>query len=157
MRPDMRHDIRMMRGRRRILLDTGPLVAFLNARDHFHSWARLRLAEVDPPALTCEAVIAEACHLLRGTDGGPEAVLGLLDRGVLMIPFRLEEEVEPLRRLLARYRDLPVSLADACLVRLAELESNPLVLTLDSDFGVYRIHGRQPIPALLPDRDWGVS
>jgi len=146
----------MMRGRRRVLLDTGPLVAFLNARDHFHSWARLRLAEVDPPALTCEAVIAEACHLLRGTDGGPEAVLGLLDRGVLTIPFRLEDEVEPLRRLLARYRDLPVSLADACLVRLAELEQNPLVLTLDSDFTVYRFRGREPIPALLPDR-WEVS
>ena len=76
---------------------------------------------------------------------------------MIAIPFRLEDEVEPLRRLLARYRDLSVSLADACLVRLAELEPNPLVLTLDSDFAVYRIHGRKPVPALLPDRGWGVS
>ncbi len=153
----MRAPLRSMRGRQSVLVDTGPLVAYLNARDHFHTWARLRLGEVAPPALTCEAVIAEACHLLRGTDGGPEAVLGLLDTGALVIPFRLEEEVEPLRRLLARYRDLPVSLADACLVRLAELEIHPVVLTLDSDFSVYRIHGRQPIPAILPDQSWGVS
>jgi predicted nucleic acid-binding protein len=143
--------------RRRVLLDTGPLVAFLNARDHFHEWAKVRLAEVQPPAITCEAVIAEACHLLRGTNGGSEAVLGLLDRGLIAVPFRLEDEVEPLRRLLARYRDLPISLADACLVRLAELERSPLVLTLDSDFSIYRIHGRQAIPALLPERGWGLN
>jgi predicted nucleic acid-binding protein len=143
--------------RRRVLLDTGPLVAFLNARDRFHEWAKSRLAQVDPPALTCEAVLAEACHLLRATHGGPEAVLGLLDRDLIAVPFRLEDEVEPLRRLLARYRDLPVSLADACLVRLAELERNPLVLTLDSDFSVYRIHGRQAIPAWMPERDWELN
>lgn len=143
--------------RRRVLLDTGPLVAFLNARDHFHEWAKIRFAEVDPPVLTCEAVIAEACHLLRATDGGAEAVLGLLDRGLITVPFRLEDQVEPLRRLLARYRDLPVSLADACLVRLAELERNPVVLTLDSDFSVYRIHGRQAITAVMPDRGWGLN
>jgi len=138
--------------RRRVLLDTGPLVAFLNGRDHYHEWAKRRLAEVEPPALTCEAVIAEACHLLRATSGGAEAVLGLVDRGLMIVPYRIEDEVEPLRRLLARYRDLPISLADACLVRLAELERNPLVLTLDSDFTIYRIHGREAIPALLPER-----
>jgi len=143
--------------RRRVLLDTGPIVAFLNARDHYHEWAKRRLAEVEPPALTCEAVLAEACHLLRATSGGPEAVLGLLDRGLVTVPFRLEEEVEPLRRLLARYRDLPASLADACLVRLAELERNPLVLTLDSHFTVYRIRGREAIPALLPERGWELN
>lgn len=146
-----------MKRLRRVLLDTGPLVAFLNARDHFHDWAKIRFAEIAPPVLTCEAVLAEACHLLRATDGGPEAVLGLLDRGLVTVPFRLENEVEPLRRLLARYRDLPVSLADACLVRLAELERNPVVLTLDSDFAVYRIHGRQAITAVMPDRGWGLN
>lgn len=143
--------------RRRVLLDTGPLVAFLNARDHFHDWAKRRLAEIAPPILTCEAVIAEACHLLRSTNGGAEAVLGLLDSGLVVVPFRLEDEVEPLRRLLARYRDLPVSLADACLVRLAELERDPLVLTLDSDFRVYRIHGRQAIPFWMPERGWELN
>jgi predicted nucleic acid-binding protein len=143
--------------RRRVLLDTGPLVAFLNARDHFHEWAKRRLAEIEPPALTCEAVIAEASHLLRSTNGGAEAVLGLLDSGLVVVPFRLDDEVEPLRRLLARYRDLPVSLADACLVRLAELERNPLVLTLDADFRVYRIHGRQAIPFWMPERGWELN
>ena len=143
--------------RRRVLLDTGPLVALLNGRDHFHEWTKRRLAEITPPMLTCEAVIAEACYLLRSVDGGAEAVVGLLDRGLVTVPLRLEDEVEPLRRLLARYRDLPISLADACLVRLAELERNPLVLTLDSDFTIYRIRGREAIPALLPERGWELN
>jgi len=136
--------------RRRLILDTGPLVAFLNRRDRYHEWAKRRLAEAEPPVLSCEAVLTEACHLLRATSGGPDAVFALLDSGLVIVPFRLEGEIEPLRRLLARYRDLPISLADACLVRLAELEADPVVLTLDSHFSVYRIHGRQAIRALSP-------
>lgn len=136
--------------RRRVVLDTGPLVAFLNRRDRYHAWARDRLAEAGTPVLTCEPVLAEAAHLVRGTPEGPRAIAALLTAGLLAVPFRLADEVERVQGLLGRYADVPMSLADACLVRMAELESGSTVLTLDVDFRVYRMHGRQVIPLIAP-------
>jgi uncharacterized protein len=137
---------------RTVLLDTGPLVALLDRRDRYHEWAKTRLAEVRPPLHTCEAVLTEACFLLRRLPGGPQAVLDLVHRGLLTVHFSVQDEAASIQKLLMRYADLPIDLADACLVRLAELTRGSVVLTLDSDFTVYRIRGRSPIPVLMPDR-----
>jgi predicted nucleic acid-binding protein len=99
---------------------------------------------------TCEAVLSEACFLLRRSTGGAEAVLHLLERGLISVAFHLADEAAAVRRLLGRFRAVPMSLADACLVRLAELHAEPAVLTLDADFRIYRRHGRQVIPTLMP-------
>lgn len=133
-----------------VLVDTGPLVAFLNARDRYHEWTKEVLAGVDAPLLTCEAVLSEACFLLRHASGGGEAVLKMVDRGLVRLPFRLEEEGAAVCRLLARYADVPMSLADACLVRMSEQVSSSVLLTLDRDFKVYRKHGRNVIRTLMP-------
>lgn len=134
----------------RTLLDTGPLVAFLNRRDRYHAWALAQLAELPAPLLTCEAVLSEACFLLRHLPGGGRAVIELVTRGVLKIGFRLEEDAASVGRLLGRYASVPMSLADACLVRLVEKDSGSRLLTLDRDFRVYRAHGRQVIPLTIP-------
>ncbi len=136
--------------RQKVLLDTGPLVALLNRRDRRHDWARARFADLEPPLLTCEAVLVEACHLLREHPGGARAVLDFLHRGAIEARFSLQAEVARVEALLARFADLPMSLADACLVRMAEIYPGSAVLTLDSDFRVYRMHGRRVIPTLLP-------
>jgi len=133
-----------------VILDTGPLVALINGRDKYHKWARLQWAQINPPLLTCEAVLSEACFLLRGLDGGETAVLELLQRRILHIPFRLVEHVKQIAWLLKKYSNVPMSLTDACLVRMAELYSEGLVLTLDADFGIYRRNKRQVIPFLSP-------
>jgi predicted nucleic acid-binding protein len=133
------------------LVDTGPIVAFLNRRDRHHGWAVETFATVRPPLLTCEAVLSEAAYLLRRLDGGPEKTIELLVRGVVATPFRLEAEAPVVKRLLARYGDVPMDLADACLVRLTELHGDCVLLTIDSEFrNVYRRHGRQAIPTLMP-------
>ena len=103
-----------------VLLDTGPLVAFLNRRDQHHEWALAQWACAKPPFLTCEAVLAEACFLLRRSSGGSQALMQLLVRGVVSTPFRLEEELPAVSKLLFRYASVPMSLADACIVRMAE-------------------------------------
>lgn len=133
-----------------LLLDTGPLVALLNRRDRFHDWARGEVSVVTPPLLTCESVLSEACFLLRQTPGGRTAVLELLRRGLIAIAFELEREAAAVEKLLARYSSVPMALADACLVRMAELTAGSVLLTLDSDFGIYRMHGRQVIPVRIP-------
>ena len=123
---------------RQVLLDTGPLVAFINTRDNFHEWAVAAWASSNVPLLTCEAVITEACFLLRNVYGGEEAAMNLLETEILHIPFHLSDEVANIRQALNRYRSVPMSLADACLVRMAEMYSDCPVLTLDSEFAIYR-------------------
>ena len=133
-----------------LLLDTGPLVALLNRLDSFHAWAVAEFENCQPPLVTCEAVLSEACYLMRGLAGGREAVLELVRRGMIAAPFRLEEEAEAVAALVARYSNVPMALADACLVRLAEQYSSSTVFTLDSDFTIYRKHGRRVIPCRRP-------
>lgn len=135
---------------RRVVVDTGPLVALLNRGDRCHAWARDTFAEIAPPLLTCEAVLAEAWHLLRRFSRGRDAILDLLARNVIVIAFDLGAEVLSVRKLAAKYASVPMSLADGCLVRMSELYADAAVITLDSDFSVYRKHGRQVIPLLCP-------
>jgi predicted nucleic acid-binding protein len=132
------------------LVDAGPLVAFLNRGDAHHAWARSQLARLHPPLVTCEAVLAEACELLRRHPGGVPALLTVVDRGLVAVGFRLDEHVRRVAELMDRYADAPMSLADACLVRMSELSPGADVLTLDPGFRHYRRLGRQTIPLIIP-------
>jgi predicted nucleic acid-binding protein len=137
--------------RRHVVLDTGPLVAFLNRRDRDHGWATAQLAEIEAPLLTCEAVLSEVCFLLRGARGGSRAVFDLLEREVVTVVFSLAKEAPAIDRLLRRYEDVPMSLADACLVRMAEQDARRSILTLDKGFRIYRKHARHVVPTILPE------
>ena len=131
-----------------VLVDAGFLVALLSRRDAHHRWA-VSQGEIHPPPWhTCESVLSEAFHLL-GTRGGP-VLSELLHRNVLTIGFDAGRDLEPVLKLLAKYRDVPVSLADAILVRMTETLPDPLLLTTDRDFRVYRRHGRQAVPTIMP-------
>jgi len=132
------------------ITDTGPLVAFLDRRDAHHVWARERFAELRAPLLVCEPVLTEILFLLRRFPAAQDAVLSQVQAGRLQIAFSLASESEAVRRLLAKYADVPMSLADACLVRMAEIYGDHDVCTLDSDFRIYRKHGREPIGLIIP-------
>ncbi len=134
----------------RFILDTGPLVALLNRRDRHHRWAWDQWERMEAPLFTCEPVIAEACFLVQGIEGGPAAVLDFVRRGVLDLSFRVAEESAAVAGLMRKYHDVPMSLADGCLVRIAERHADGVVVTLDSDFKVYRKNGRQLIPTVTP-------
>ena len=133
---------------KRVIVDTGPLVALLNARDSHHEWARATLNEIEPPLWTCEAVISEACFLVRQLKSGADAVLALVGRGIVKVEFRLSAEIESVRKLMTKYASVPMSLADACLVRMTELHLRSTVLTLDEDFRIYRRNGRYIVPVI---------
>ncbi len=135
-----------------VILDTGPLVAFLNRRDAWHTWARDRFDEFEAPLETCEAVIAEAAFLLRNRSGGSDALMALVTRRLVVCSFRLDDAVDRVADLMRRYANVPMSLADACLVRMSEERPTAKVLTLDADFQVYRKLGRQVIPLIKPAR-----
>ncbi|HVC62196.1 MAG TPA: PIN domain-containing protein [Acetobacteraceae bacterium] len=135
----------------RAIVDTGPLVAFFDRSERHHHWAAERVEELDAPLLVCEPVLTEATYLLARFPRVQDALFGLLQNGALMVAFRLEEHIAALHRLLRKYRDTPMSPADACIVRMAEIHEDHAVLTLDSDFTVYRKHGRASITLLHPE------
>jgi predicted nucleic acid-binding protein len=132
------------------IVDTGPIVALLSESDRWHAWAKEQFAALRAPLRTCESVLAEASYLLGGGGRTIDGLFGLLERSVLVVEFRLAAEHRTLRTLMRRYADVPMSLADACLVRMSELADDASVLTLDGDFRVYRRLGRQTIPLIAP-------
>ena len=133
-----------------VVLDTGPLVAFLDRRDPWHLWATEQLRGLQPPFLTCEAVISECVFLLQNKPNGVPALLSYLQEDLIELAFDLEDHLEAVSHLLRKYDDLPMSLADACLVRLSELHDRSRVFTLDADFKLYRRNGRQTIQLIYP-------
>src|SRR5204863_5997530 len=122
-----------------ILLDTGPLVALLSKNDVNHDRARRLFAECLPPFRCCEAVVAEACFLMRTVHrNGPAEILALAGRGVYRIGIEAEQHWSNIEALLRKYADRPISLADACLIRSAEIYAEPRIATFDADFRMYR-------------------
>ncbi|MFZ4774571.1 MAG: type II toxin-antitoxin system VapC family toxin [Terrimicrobiaceae bacterium] len=134
----------------RVLIDSGPLVAALSRRDHHHDWARSHFEAASRPFLTCEAVLSECFFLLERTGQGKEHLCALIDRGVVRLDFSMDQNLTDILRLIRRYKDTPMSLADACLVRMAEMHGNASVFTTDSDFQTYRKNERQIIPIIKP-------
>jgi predicted nucleic acid-binding protein len=137
------------------IVDTGPLVAFLDRAERHHPWAVDRINNLDAPLLVCEPVLAEAMYLLARFSRAQDALLSLVENGALSIAFRMEDHVAELRKLHRKYRDRPISLADACIVRMAELFEHHAVLTLDSDFLIYRKHGHVPLALIHPQTEGG--
>lgn len=131
-----------------VLVDAGFVVALLSRRDSHHDWATAQATTHAPPWSTCEAALSEAFHLLGAR--GLNSLAALLRRQALLIALDLRDHLKPVLALMEKYADQPMSLADACLVRMTETLSDPLLLTTDSDFHIYRRHGRQVIPALMP-------
>ncbi len=120
------------------LLDTGCIVALLDRSEQYHAQCAEVVTKLDAPLMTCEAVIAESCYLLRNLPGAAEAVLDNVERGVFQVPYHLADSTSRLQKLLAKYADVPMDLADACLVDMATELRTGRVLTLDRDFEIYR-------------------
>ena len=131
-----------------VLVDAGFLVALLNRRDANHQWASAEASRRPPPWTTCEAALSEAFHLVGAA--GAESMAALIRRGAVGCAFSFGNDADAVLRLLRKYADVPVSFADACLVRMTETLNDPILLTTDSDFRIYRRHGRQAIPCALP-------
>jgi predicted nucleic acid-binding protein len=132
------------------ILDTGPLVGSLDRDDQWHPWAAKQFVTIRQPALTCDAVISEACFLLRGTPDSRGKIFALVERGILRVVPILPDESPAVRTLLVRYGQR-MDYADACLVRLAELHREHTIVTTDAkDFRIYRRFGRQALSLQVP-------
>ena len=132
-----------------ILIDSGPLVALLDQSEQHHEWAVTHWRKMPVPVYTCQAVITEAAFLLTRNRCSPAKLLTMIERGALAPDFPIAGEAAAIRDLMAHYASVPMSLADACLVRLSELHERCRVFTLNGDFRIYRRHRRRSIPLLI--------
>ena len=131
-----------------VIVDAGPLVAYLKKDVQYHGWVAERFQHLRAPMLSCDAVLSEAFFRLSRPHGGTRQLLALLERGLGVPAFDLRGELATVSQLLLRYENVSMSLADACLVRMAELRTGASVFTLDSDFEIYRKNRRQIIPLI---------
>ena len=129
------------------ILDAGPLIAALNREDQHHRWACDTLERLGPPFYTCSEALAEAAALT----GQPAAIVEMVQQGELVLAFSLADQAAAVLSLLRKYGDWRMDLADACIVRMTELMRDSRVVTVDrADFSVYRRHGRDLIPVIVP-------
>lgn len=131
-----------------VVIDAGFVVALISRRDSHHRWAVAQATRLPPPWKTCEAALSEAFHLL-GARGAP-ALCALLRRRAVAVAFDLGDNLEAVLKLMEKYAHVRASLGDASLVRMTETLADPIILTTDADFRVYRRHGRQVVPCVMP-------
>jgi len=137
---------------RRVLVDAGPIAALLDRRDTHHDWAKQQLAHLHQPLLTCEGVVSEVFFLLARVRGGPSTFAELLRHALIRVDseFSYCEHSTEILDNVERYKNVPMSFADACLVRMTEIKRDSLVFTTDRDFLTYRRNGRERIPLIAP-------
>lgn len=134
----------------KVLIDTGPIVALLNRRDQHHVWAGATAGRLDAPLYTCEAVLAEAHHLLSVVYDGARKLNEMVDSGRLDISLRYCDHAGRVHELIGKYASVPMSFADACLVVLSETFRDARIFTVDDDFTIYRRKRNRPLDLLLP-------
>jgi predicted nucleic acid-binding protein len=132
-----------------VLLDTGCIVALLDRSEQHHAPCAEVVGELEAPLVTCEPVLAEACYLLRQVRGAPAAVLQNVERGIFLVPYRLAGSAAAVSKLMKKYADVPMDLADACLVDMATSYQTGRILTLDRDFRLYRWGKNRPFQLLI--------
>lgn len=131
-------------------IDTGPIVAFLNKNDQHHSFAEEQMRKYPPPFFTCEAVLTESFFLMSRIPNGVDKLIELLETQHIRIKNVYHNHQTSVHHLIQTYSNVPMSLADACLVEMAEETENALIFTLDSDFHIYRLPNGNPISLISP-------
>jgi predicted nucleic acid-binding protein len=132
-----------------VLLDTGVIVALFDSTDKHHRLCDEITAQITQPFVTCEAVLMEACYLLRKYPAAVDSILENVERGIFQVPFQLNRSSGAVRAIRSKYADLPASLADACLVQLADESDSGRILTLDKHFLQYRWRRNKPFELLI--------
>jgi len=134
------------------ICDTGPLVAYLNRNDQYHSWAVAVMKQVRSPMLTTEPVLTEVAYFLRNDRIDVDPLFQLLERDAVRLDLPVATHWPRLRTLMARYDQM--DLADASIVVLSERHPRSQVVTVDRrDFSIYRRNDRQVIDFIAPSKE----
>jgi predicted nucleic acid-binding protein len=134
---------------KKILIDSGPLIALFDASDKYHGKAVNFIKTNKYPLVTTIASVTETLHLLNFNRNAQIDFLEWIHRGAVAIQTIENCDFGRIKELTEKYRDLPMDFADSCLVYLAEKQSINTIATIDRDFTIYRIKGRKKFKIAL--------
>lgn len=135
-----------------IAIDTGPIVALFDKNDDKHHLCLHIFKKVNEPLITTWPVLTEVFYLLSFSSRVQDDLWEFIERGVVSIYDINKDLMKTCRRLMKKYRDLPMDLADATLVAVAEAENISIIFTLDhKDFRIYKKEQGRHF-RLLPER-----
>ena len=134
---------------KRILIDSGPLIALFDSSDKYHSASIEFIKTNKSELITTLASITETLHLLDFNRNAQVDFLGWANAGAIVIESIKLDDLSRIRDLTIKYADLPMDFADACLVFLGEKLNINKIATIDRDFDVYRLNGREPFTTLI--------
>ena len=134
---------------KKILIDSGPLIALFDASDKYHASAINFIKNNKSILITTIASVTETLHLLDFNRNAQIDFLEWVNKGAVEIQYIENSDFSRIRELISKYRDLPMDLADACLVFLAEKLNINMIATIDRDFTIYRIKGRRKFNVVL--------
>ena len=134
---------------KKILIDSGPLIALFDSSDKYHSKALEFIQQNSSHLIATIASITETLHLLDFNRNAQIDFLEWISRGSVEVHNIENSDFKRLKELTEKYRDLPMDFADSCLVFLAEKLSINTIATIDRDFSVYRIKGRKKFKTIL--------
>ena len=134
----------------KILIDAGPLYALTNHREYYHRWATDQADRFDPPYYTCEAVISEVHFLLKKVYNGSKQLNKMIADGGIILAFSYADHIDRVNALMEAYANVPMSFADACLVRMAENDAKGRIFTTDGDFRIFRKNQAEPLDVIMP-------
>lgn len=133
-----------------ILIDTGPIVAFLNKNDQYHSFVKKNMSLLRAPFYSCEAVITESFFLMSRIPTGVDKLIELLEMQYILIQPVYSENQSSVHHLIQSYSNIPMSMADACLVQMMDQKKDSSIFTLDSDFQIYRSLKGERLQVIAP-------
>ena len=134
---------------KKILIDSGPLIALFDASDQYHSEAVNFIKKNKFPLVTTIASVTETLHLLDFNRNAQIDFIEWVHRGAVVIQNIENNDFGRIKELTEKYRDLPMDFADSCLVYLAEKLNLNTIATIDRDFSIYRIQGRRKFKIIL--------
>lgn len=134
------------------LIDAGPLIALFDRDDVYHEAIREFLRTYEGSLVTSWAVVTEVLHMLSFHVQVQLDFLRWIERDALKIPLLTKKHISRIIELSEKYADLPMDFADATLVAISETENIQTIITIDSDFHVYRNIRKEMLKNLFEPR-----
>ena len=134
----------------KILIDSGPLIAFLSSSEHYHRWVLEQMSQMDGDLVTTESVLSEVVFLMKQNRVAINAIKELIEQKLLQIISAFSTEPITCFNMVEKYVDLPSSVADISLVYVYSTTKNSIIFTLDSDFLIYKSSSGKPLKLVAP-------
>lgn len=133
-----------------VLVDTGPIIALIDNRDSYHTWAASKIDTFENPMITNTAVVVEVLFILKRLNKNANRFFGFVNEGIIKVKNPYPNNAELIHSMYSKYADLPASFADICLLSMIKQSKETKLFTIDSDFLIYHDSKGKPLNLISP-------